>query len=218
MDLPPKLYKYTRRIYAAQMLIDGLAWINTLHNLRNEDKYGLEIGDKEEGIQKTHMRGKIIDGHKPETIPPTIRRLQAEGRIKGLGNLTVMEDINENTNNLYVYSLTINHKLQSKFSKESVNYDTLIEITYPIAFINALTVGINNSNPSIKQCHFQKILYYNREQEFENQTKTHPVFVKGPRHSWQEEFRLVWIADNSDIIPRSFKCPNLKDYINIIKL
>ncbi len=213
-ELPSILYKYTKRFYAAEMLINNYVWINTLHNLRNENKYGYEIGDKEEGTQKTYMGGKEIDLTNETTIPPTIKRAVIDGRIKGTGKLIIKKHISESLKDLYIYSLSTSPNLKSVFNM----YDALVIIKNPLEFFEALTMGINSIFPEIKTGNFGKVKYIKREQNFDNQTEIDPCFIKDPQHAPQKEFRLVWPTNIIEISPRLFKCPNLRDIIEITKI
>ncbi|MDP2685383.1 MAG: hypothetical protein Q8P20_10225, partial [bacterium] len=60
MFVPSVLYKYIRIRYAEEMINSGWIRISTLDSFRNEDAYGLEIGDIKEGTQITHMRGRTM--------------------------------------------------------------------------------------------------------------------------------------------------------------
>ncbi|MEK7522811.1 MAG: hypothetical protein AAB569_04460 [Patescibacteria group bacterium] len=216
MNLLPILFKYTRLPYAKEMLRDGIVFINTLNHFRNENKYGLERGDKGEGTQKTYMRGKTIDLTNQKTIPPTISRAILEGKLKGTGKLIIQTDINEFIQDCYVYSLSTSNNLSKKF-QDIAGYDTLVEITNPIAFAEVLTRCINQQlDSSIKTYSFKKVEYINsRNQEFEQQTQTHPIFVKENRHNWQEEFRLVWGVEK-EINEVKIVCPKIKNLIRLI--
>jgi len=198
------------------MLENGIVLINTPNRFRNENRYGLEIGDKGEGTQKTNMRGKPIDLTNEKTIPPSIKRNILEGRLKGKGKLTIFGHINESIQDCYVYSMSKSNKHLKEWYAIA-KYDAIVEITNLTAFIEALTKCINQINPSVKTCSFQPIEYIDRrEQEFEQQTETHPIFVKENRHSWQEEFRLVWDVGGKEIDRIKMNCPKIKNLIRLI--
>jgi signal recognition particle subunit SEC65 len=215
MTLPKFLYKYTRRKYAEDMINFGSIFINTLNNLRNEDIYGLEIGDQSEGTQTTHMRGKVMDLTNPSTIAPTIKRMQREKRLIGNGQIIIGESVNEMVNDAYIYSLSTNNNLINQFGEDTVGYDAILEIFDPPRFFKQLLKCIHKYDSGIKEVHYNNIEYFAREQEFENQTEAHPIFIKDPKHRWQEEFRLACDCNGKEIQPIKLQCNKLRNYIRI---
>ena len=214
INLPKVLYKYTRYSYALQMLTEGAVRIGTLEDYR-EDKYGLEIGDKGEGTQTTRMgRFNPIDPTLPETIPPTLKRQIQMGRIKfspEIEKFTIYGDVNESSQDLYIYSLSTDENVINAFEK--AGYDSIIEITNPYGYIEFLTREINRRDSSVITCNFDPVEYFSRVQEIETQTSKHPVFVKEPIHSEQKEFRLAWETSEKIIKPFIFKRTEIKNFI-----
>lgn len=214
--LPRVLYRYTKRDWANQMMDKGTIRINTLEDLRKEERYGREIGDRGEGTLTTHMRGKPIDLTKPHTIPSAIRRMQDEKRMIGSGNIIVHGNVNETSANCYLYCLSLSRNLLNQFQEDTSGYDTVIEIFNPGKFILAITNSLNSKYSSINTCRSGLVEYRHRVQEFENESKTYPIFIKEPRHKWQEEFRLVWNSDGQRTEPILLSCPDLKYFSQII--
>ena len=213
------LYKYTNRKFAVQMIDKGEVLINTLENLRNEDKYDLEIGDKGEGTQETYMRGKTISQSNPQSVPPTIKRMISQGKLKlGSGKITIGGSVIEKSGNVYIYSLSTNNQLLPQFIKKTNNYyNTVVEISNVAEFIRLLSGCLYRNDLRIKQCIHRPIEYIKRDQELETQTNIHPIFVKDPsRHKWQKEHRFVWTSLNNNIAPVIIQCPEIKKHLSII--
>ena len=201
------------------MIEEGKVLINTLENLRNDDKYDLEIRDRGEGTQETYMRGKTISQFNPQSVPPTIKRMISQGNLKlGSGKITVGGSVIEKSGNVYVYSISTNNQLLPQFMKKTNNYyDTVVEISNIAEFIRLLSRCLYKNDSHTKKCFYRPIEYIKRDQELETQTNTHPVFVKDPScHKWQEEYRLVWTSSNNNITPVIIQCPEIIKHLRII--
>lgn len=221
------MYKYTNSAYVQGMVDKGIFKIGTLYGYRNTEKHDTEIGDKTEGtaVGKSYVLSwtsgcPILKNEHAESFVQDGGIAIGSGQsisIEGGGSMTISSNEISMSNvglsstitvrDMYIFSLT------TKFDEDVLkrfNYDACIEITDLEKFIHAISKEIDG-----KLIDAQAVTYAEREMHYEEAKRINAAFVKEPHYSYQLEFRVAWLPNNSSIEPIIIESAEAANYIKL---
>lgn len=173
---------------------NGTIKIGTLYKYREEEKLGNIIGDKNEGKNYTVLafpqeQKRVIDlsDDSAEThfIKNGIIKTGDTHVIVEMGNTGRMVKETQSINYyLYCFTSKYDYKMMKKF-----DCNACIEIIDPDLFFQAISKAIRHQGAYIG---YHKVAYKNRETDYLNPHKIHPVLQKDVEYSNQYEMRAIW--------------------------
>lgn len=189
------IYKYMASKHAAHMLADGEIRLGTLYTYRNEEEFGPEVGDKDEGTVDLKKSGfTVIDTADPRSTPAFFRsglsvgpgsRLQIIAR-DGIGRRFEDPDC-------WIYCTS---KYFDRAQMISIGYDTCIEIFDIEPFFFAVSREIQTRIRSFWGA--AECVYRDRAVEHTAYDGIPPAFIKHPRFRGQTEVRALWIPKDGE--------------------
>jgi hypothetical protein len=211
-----RLYKYFNNKWV-DSLLEGRLWINTLHNIQNEEIEGDQIGDKDEGTLITDMEGQTMNMLRPDSIAMSMFRFKNVKMGNGDWNVgTVLEK----TKNCYLYctSVSLDIKITEEINKTrkiDEIYDTCVRIKDHKKFFKLINESLVRSKKAYQIAEVTpcEVVYRERESAHSLQTNIHPAFVKPLKFKYQKEFRNIWGAEGSDPEPFELHCPEIRDLV-----
>jgi len=181
------LYKYLPLQYANSLANSGVIQIGTLLGFRDEEKYGEEIGDKEEGAftEFSLLNGKL----KPEEMNEVQKA--AVGNSNGVTFTNCVAAVKRESPDLFIYSTSkvFSLDLMRTISKDyTEKYDACVKITNPDKFFELISETIKDlaKYEVIHPCiYMQKHIHHEK-------AKPHPALIKAKKYSYQDEYRTIW--------------------------
>jgi hypothetical protein len=205
------LYKYLPSQYANALAHNGVVQIGTLLGFRDEEKYGEEIGDKEEG---SFTEFSLLDGElKPEEMN------EVQKAVVGVGNRATFSNciaaVKRESPDLYIYSTSkvFSLNLMRTISKDyAEKYDACVKITNPTKFFELISEKIKElaKYEAILPCvYMEKHIHHEK-------AKPHPALIKAKKYSYQDEFRTIWSSNSEGKISSTIlTIPELTSYCEI---
>ena len=204
------LYKYLPLKYAELLVKNGTIQIGTLFGFRDEDKYGEEIGDKDEG---SFTLFSLLNG---ELNPEDMNEIQkaAVGNINA-EFIDCVAVSRQESYDFYIYSTSglFSLSLMRKISEEySEKYDACVKITNPVKFFELISQKLEGlaKYETTRPCFYMsKYIHYDRD-------KPHPALSKAKKYSYQDEYRTLWAPKNQDKITSTIlTIPELTSYCEL---
>lgn len=204
------LFKYMEAQHADTFFRDGSLRIGTLFHYRDEERFGSEIGDTQEGVKtlRTVVRNLKYTGSSkvPSYITNAIR---AEGGAVVTLENCVFED-HQQSPNLYIFCLS------SEYSSEAMA-KMKKEVCVRIRDMRALVEAVGKRLPSgsrfqgLHTCH-----YVERVVKHEDDHGITPALIKEPRYAYQKEVRAIWAPRNLDRIEfLDLRCPEIRHLCDV---
>ena len=188
------LFKYLPKKYLDAFMEKGSLRIGTLHEYRQQEKYGPAVGDPREGFQFTAMDlpgGGEIDfsqrSKETDFFRSIFRIPESPGR-----HLTVrMESgatfrARSESVEMYIYCVSSEY---SELVMREFDCDSCLEIVAPDNFFVAISERVRehatfNSLGSVR--------YVDRKTRYTTPHTVHPAIMKDPEYSYQKEWRAMW--------------------------
>jgi hypothetical protein len=207
------LYKYLPLQYANSLVQSGVVQIGTLLGFRDEEKYGEEIGDKEEGTftEFSALHGKL----KPEEMNEVQKAVVNIGQNSNVTFSNCIAVVKHESPDHYIYSTSkvFSLNLMRTISKDyAEKYDACVKITNPTKFFELISEKIQElakyeaTHPCI---YMEKHIYHDKN-------KPHPALIKAKKYSYQDEFRTLWSPNSEDKISSEIlTIPELTSYCEL---
>ena len=207
------LYKYTQRHYVQAMLDVGTYRIGTLEEYRNEERFGSEIGDAEEGRKTTYSDDQLIDWGKPDTVPDFAKRFVkvTPGRNPILRNVVLNR--NEASPNCYIYF--VSKRLDSVLMRQ-FSCDAVVEIVNLPPFFEALSATLCDAGKTNGKCLIAECVYGQRSRHYSQEDSVHPALLKDVRFKHQEEVRAIWSASTDSLQGIVLQCPEARRFCRMV--
>lgn len=205
-------FKYTTKKHAEGMVKNGSFRIGTLYDYRKIENHGQEIGDREEGQKYLYIGGDAITENHPSFSNYT---KQALGNIKMIDPQIIKNNLIINSPDLYIFatSLVLSRKIMRRMNKD---YDSCVKITDGGAFFAALTLCFKRKG-KIAGPFFGSCIYMKRQYYYKNDNEYEAALIKDSVHSYQKEFRTIWLPNNiSNIAPQKITCKSASKYCEIV--
>lgn len=154
-----------------------------------------------------------MDLSKPETLNPSMKRMIAEGRIVGPGQIIVGGQLIEQMVDCYMFctSFVADNAIMKRMN---IEYDMCVEIHNPTEFFARVTSSLQQKI-NIQQTLLGEVTYITRTAHHTKQTEIHPAFLKDPRYNYQKEFRTLWITRDSLFPAFELFCPGIKELVSV---
>jgi len=210
---PDTIYKYLSSDHAIALTRHGCIRIGTLHNYRDTEEHGQEIGDKDEGITIEYSHDK-----EPKT-GDKLNRFESIAFKLGSGMIVsnIYLERPHRSPNLYLYcaSLTYDPSILHRLNLHCPGdeYDACVRITNVGEFVAKI-----NAVFSAKARFVGAYLCTYTPRKFHYTDKAHhPALIKDCRYSYQQEVRLIWEPNNKDdsIEPVCLSIKNLTAYCSL---
>jgi hypothetical protein len=205
------LYKYLPLKYANSLAHSGVVKIGTLLGFRDEEKYGEEIGDKEEGsfTEFSPLEGKLYSKDMNE-----LQKAAFED-CNGSTFTRCIVTAKHESPDLYIYSTSkvFSLHLMRTISKDyDEKYDACVKITNPTKFFDLISEKIKElaKYETIQPCNYlDKYIHHEK-------TKPHPALIKAKKYSYQDEYRAIWSPNSEDKINSEIlTIPELTSYCEV---
>jgi len=209
------LYKYLPLEYATCLVESGKVKLGTLIDYQNEDQYGKDIGDKDEGslTEWSRISRKNLTQNDLNRIERQTIRI-ADG-LKGVELNDCLAAVAQKTKDLYIYSTSrvFNVELMRRLSKEyEKKYNACVKINNPVSFLESISSVFKDKGKFEAHglcCYMSRIKHHSK-------ASPHPVFIKDPHYQYQEEDRAIWSPINSEKIHSEIlEIPELKKYCEL---
>jgi hypothetical protein len=222
MNTEPKLYKFTKRKYAEELVRNGSIQIGTLHDFQNLEKHRAEVGDAQEGKRSTFI-GPDEQGQfhvdKLEILGSTLTNVNMSGN----GGMPIA--IMEATRQYYILCFSIKPDAEAM---RRMGYDTCVQIDNPKLFCYIVTqamITLGKTAP-IGRFHLDFIRYLdpvvypvNAVNNKSYSGKHLPVYLqKHPEFAYQNEARVVWEPSGEQAKPFIVQSGLLKSLCHIIEI
>lgn len=186
--LPLKLYKYTERKWAEQLIVDGGTRIGTLLDYRKTE-HGAGISDPNEGFGQLsgHIRNLNLQDGTVET-----KALETLGIISGIGGKieNVKIDVRRESANCHIWCFSTRRSAATMRLFDGA--DTCVEVFDPKMFFHAITNAVLRAHPSADGLVVAPITYNDRVEIWNGVGPiNHPAFYKSVEYKDQCEGRAV---------------------------
>jgi len=195
--------------HAESLLSKGVVRIGTLYEFRNEENYGKEIGDNEEGKKSSYMevnKTSFTYETQPEFTKSLFKMTPNSGTVH-LKDLTIENEAN--SSDLYLYCTT---NVYDQNAMKNFGYDACIEIIRPDRFFKCLSKQLKNKG-TYQGSH--RCIYKPRRLPHYYKDKIHPALIKDPEYFYQKEVRSIWQPKNNKIKPIFLEVNNLHKHCKI---
>jgi hypothetical protein len=218
--VPPTLYKYLERKYAESLVQRGNIVVGTLHSFRDEEKFGLGIGDRKEGKKNltTTLNATFVGG------TPEADALRQFGIIIDSpdSSITFVDsyfDISVDHSDAYVWCSS---GIKSADAMAKVDKaDTCVEIFDVPGFYQALNEAMLRRD-DVSPIGPQTVIYHDLVEAWNGQDMgEHPLFMKGTLFADQGEVRVGWIPRSKRSSPlerQIFDTTDVHKFCHIVTL
>ncbi len=209
-QLAGPIFKYMKLKHAIALLDEGIVRIGTLHEYREIERYGPEVGDHEEGKKTAFLSAehRIVIDLLSDSAPAIFARKILKGWDRfpaGSQIIISMEQgsrlhLTAESPDLYIFCASTEYSLAMM---REFRCDACLRIERPQEFFEGL------SEAFLEYGTFEigaEILYGPRERRFESQVDLHPALLKDERYAYQCEFRAVWLPAAANPRSRLVRC------------
>lgn len=205
------LYKYLPLEFAKLLTESGKIKISTLSKYHNEEKYGEDIGDVDEGTLTEWSELDNSDGPiKTNRVIESAIGSNVQGHFRNCIVAT-----KHKAYDYYIYSMSklFDLSLMRKFSSDySEKYDACIKITNPVKFFDL----INKTLGDRANYQVSAICKYGNRKKHHEKAEVHPVLLKPLKHEYQAEVRTVWsFVDKEEPEDIFLEIPELTDFCEL---
>lgn len=198
------------------LLETGTVRIGTLHEYRNIELHGTEVGDHGEGTKQTIC---IDSAHSPEDIanhPVLSSFIRAEpGATINISN--VQFRLQEISSDYYVYSMS---EAYDPDIAKNLDCDACIIIKQPLLFLSSIDKCLRGIAKLKNEFLLERCQYASRTQLFSGQHRifpniahqSHPALIKENKYYYQREIRAIWEPIDTGIQPMILTCPDIAEY------
>ena len=120
-----------------------------------------------------------------------------------------------NQEDLYVFSTSkvFNVELMRKISRDyHIKYDACVKITNPNEFIKIISIALKD----LGKFEALELCCYMSRRKHHSKAAPYPVFIKEPKHQYQEEVRAVWSPIKEEKIQSQIlEIPELTNYCEL---
>lgn len=209
------LYKYLPVEYAEGLVNKGTIKLGTLSDYQNQDHYGEDIGDKDEGslTEWSRINCENVTNSALNRIERQVINIP-EG-VKGVVLKDCLSAVTHKYSDLYVFSTSraFNVQLMRTISRDyHKKYDACVRIHYPQEFIST----VSNVFKETGKFEESSLCRYISRMKHHSKSAPHPVFIKEPRYQYQEEVRAVWSPRSEKKVESSIlEIPELSKYCEL---
>lgn len=209
------IYKYLPLEFASGLTEKGVIKLGTLNDYKNEDYYGKDIGDKDEGSLTEWTRSNYKNVKQSDLNKIETQIFNIPNGVKGVVIENCLSAVTQRAKNLYVFSASrvFNVELMRMISKDyHTKYDACIKIKNPDKFANTISDVFKDFGKfeALSPC------FYISRTQYYGKPLPPPVFIKEPRFQYQEEIRAVWNPINKEKIQSTIlEIPELKNYCEL---
>ena len=208
------LFKYMERKWAENFLNEGEILIGTLGDFRKSENHSDDIADAGEGTKTIHLKKNQLYtnvSNMPPSLPPFFH-CESGGKIQ-LG-----ADTKINIKNDYFVLCLSEVKSFSIMKRMSKSYDTCIEIVDPTKFLLAIKIAFSIKAPQYKSVECRCTYIPSRVFDENTDQGYSEAFMKPQNYSYQQEFRIVFDAQNLPKEKMIIKSLEAAKYCKIITL
>ena len=190
-----------------KLRMNCLIRIGTLFDYRNDEKYGMTIGDSGEGTSEAYDYTNY-DLSKPETLPKIAHEVfKVDPNLKNsyVKNLQVV--VKRQSLNYYLYctSLKLDRKLLHEFK-----CDCIVRINDPLQFFHLINIELRRLGLVANRMYIVRCLYQDRKMNHTDpNAEISPALLKDKRYQQQAEVRTVWAPDDRFIEPVNIVCSGI---------
>jgi hypothetical protein len=206
----PSLFKYLMRDHAEALVETGELRISTLYDLQDEERYGDEIGDKEEGLRTVYSDEDFDIDHVPEFARGTLIQPQGHKNVEFRG---IEFRLDRTSPNLYTYSTC---QIYERRLLLEFKYDACVEILDTYLFFTEVTRQLKSAGYASELLHLGPCHYQPRREHHSVETKFHPAMVKAPKYSHQREVRAVWQPSSDNVKPVLLTVPEVRQAVKLV--
>jgi hypothetical protein len=203
------IYKYMKREHVECVLNAHTFKIGTLYEYRAEEVLGPEIGDREEGVQRSILAPSVPTSFDLNDDTPEAAHYRQ--LIRGAPGVTVKINLSPGSNGI------LHHQADNRFlfcyasefdeaAMHQMGYDACIEITRPARFFGFLTAGLRTclgmSSHTLAFEGMCPIRYCGRDTNYLETVVPH--LIKEERYAHQREWRAVWGSTDPIRVPSLF--------------
>ncbi len=205
-------YKYMSRRFAQGLIQQGSVRIGTLHEYRNDERYGPAIGDPDEGMKAIWSTDNMY-ADIPESIPDFTKDVVSlTGKGSSMTNCEVVLKLH--SPNVFVFS--ISSKLSKSILDRFPGYDTVVKISNTKQFVRALTNALGASSLIEPKALLADCIYMPRSTYYKSDTGAHPALIKDLSFAYQAEVRVLWQPRTEEICPQVLDIPGLQRFCRIL--
>lgn len=210
-----QFFKFMKREHLAATLSRGQFRIGTLHEYRDMDKFGAEVGDDGEGkteISLTAQDPFAVDLHSDDPRAVHMRTVLKgwdefpEGakitiEMKAGSSMTRRKEVFDHY--MYCTSMVCDFEQMRAFG-----YDACLRIDDSEGFFTE----VSNCVPDFKIMAGAPVEYRNRRIDYAEVEPWSGGFLKPPSYASQKEFRVLWEPLSHPISPLIITCPRALRY------
>jgi hypothetical protein len=211
---PKRLYKYMKAEHLESALSVGRFRVGTLHEFRQIEKFGKEIGDAGEGKKTTFQttsESVTFDLLSDDTRAQHARRVftgwdkfHPASRLFVTLEPKAALELYEQCPDLFIYSSTIEFNADQM---RAFGYDACLEIHNPHGFFAELTKTMG-----LPEAFGAEVQYGDLRVDHEAQGVAPAGFLKDRSYASQQEFRVTWEPLGLPIRPCIVPCPAALEY------
>jgi hypothetical protein len=216
--VPDRIFKYARRRDALAMVRYGEVGIGNLYYYNSLARVAAGIHDPKEGTRVFKEFIPSLFASSSWLARETLRSLRnaaLAGRRIDVRDSVIAQE--EQCPNEYLYSTSLVCD-ESIMRRMHPDYDSIVLISDPLAFIRAVSKAFRKKLPHLGDGHYW-IVKYSRELH-PSQTDLHPLELKEPRDAYQEEFRFTWgVPPEKTIRPDEYhvvRAPKIRPYCALL--
>lgn len=218
-------FKYMEKEFALGLVNKGIVKIGTLYDFKNQEDYGSEIGDRDEGMRKDYERNVIAKITKSgiESNSDYFNTLYGSGPMKNkfiVGGDNAHISLNGTTvttrtvdKDHYIFCGTYEPSYYS-MRKMSQSYDTAILISDVKKFGKIIEKLLPRGSKFL-DCYYCDYIERNEHHSIKRPSG---MLIKDPIYAHQKEIRFIWEAPNDEIKPIILECKKLARLCSITKL
>lgn len=214
---PKRLYKYMKAEHLELALSAGQFRIGTLHEFRQIEKFGNEIGDASEGkrtVFQTASESTTFDLLSDDTRAQHARRVfKGWDKFHPASRLFVTLkpratlELYEECPDLFIYSTTVQFDADQM---HALGYDTCLEIHNPHGYFAELTKTMG-----LPEAFGAEVQYGDLRVDHNAQGVAPAGFLKDMTYASQHEFRVTWEPLRLPIRPCVVSCPAALEYCKV---
>ena len=208
-----KYYKYMKREFVQRFLKGESIRIGTLHDFRNSEYYGNEVGDQREGVREIFVNDPVISSDIKESIPPIVKSFLPGFENSKRGMFFECSFISqENSEDIYILSLATRFDIKTMLD---LGYDCCVEITNLDKFVLNITKKLMLKDLSTGRTHRGACIYGERRTNSWDEEKIPPWSLKERTHEYQREYRIAWEPTKQILEPINISCTSVRKYLEI---
>jgi len=191
------------------MLAQGTVRLGTLHEFRDTESHGDEVGDQAEGKKWVFEQGRRMSYDQPSSISDFAATfIGRRGPPRVLFDHNTLE-VEQGVPDCFVYCVT------EEFSERAMRecgYDACIELVNSQAFFNALDADLRRRD-LVGDWNVCSCEYKPRRRTYDPRDTDHPALLKEPRYSYQKEVRGIWEPRHRPVRPLILHVPQLTPFL-----